>query len=260
VTVDQLDDKIAELVEQILISVLVVYGGLKAARQLRRTPPGAETRPVSEAETRSIEAEEQTQRLPVFRLKNPTIRTLPSGEAIAVMETPEGPKIRYKRTGQGGPSATYPRAGDWAEFHGILREVKLEDLASLLDIEYAELFREGVKGPADFGQFLQSRGYSMEQVADLAKAHGRASEWVIKPREGRAGSNPAVNEAISDWLKQEVDGRTDRPRETVTDIKVINDLLRENGIEVGRSDRVVGTVYIDGTVPNITVWVVLEIP
>jgi hypothetical protein len=132
------------------------------------------------------------------------------GRTLGIVDTPQGPRAWYIRTGKGGTGVEgQPKAGDPARIHG-----------------FAHL------------QVLDAAGREIP---------GRFRKWFMKPPEGRMGVG---NQAVYAWLQERAPAlgapsaqtmevaRTD-PADT-SDLRRLNDWLRSRGITPGEGEYQVG--------------------
>lgn len=176
----------------------------------------------------SPDRSDEPRRATGLRLPKPKLRKfVSSGEqhTIALVETDAGPKAFYLRTGGGsGPDdlPVYPEPGDWAPFHGSAKVVSpttFVDLANSLGLEADPALGDPVM---------------LKKIRELAERENKFREWIIKPREDRAGPPQewSSNVTLSRWLEEEL-GSTPATTEQVTDAKGLNDWLRDGGFSVG---------------------------
>jgi tetratricopeptide (TPR) repeat protein len=99
ITVDQIDDKVSQLLEQILVSAFMVYGGLKAARQLGKKPAAGKEKPSVIEKKSPVE----DAKLPEKPADTTTKRTVAPSSKAAPLRTPS----KAARTFRAGVAATW---------------------------------------------------------------------------------------------------------------------------------------------------------
>jgi len=150
-----------------------------------------------------IEESTPTQKIPRFATKEWGAYSY-HGRQLGVVDTPEGPQAWYIRTGEGGAAGPGgPGKGEPSRFEGIA-----------LTEEINRYNKRVIPGQA-------------------------ATEWMIKPSGGRLGvpgsPDGQINSSLSTWLTSEP---LPKPGPETTDVKLLNDWLRQHGVKLGGGRKV----------------------
>jgi hypothetical protein len=160
--------------------------------------PPTEEIPLEERIPESIESR------PPFKCKD-WGKYVYEGRVLGIVDRPGGrPQAWYIRTGKGGESGPgEPAQGDPAPFYGVAIVEKID---------------KDTKSP----------------IPDE-----EPSPWMIKPSGGRLGPPGTFeyfgHKDVSDWLKSQTPAHSGQD---VTEIKIVNDWLREHSIELGGGYKV----------------------